>query len=444
MGKLKNLTIGKKLGLGFSLMILFMFLIGFAGYKSSKTIYKDLTDIFSLRLPSIDYLIEADRDLQQLLVAERSMIFAEPDSEVFRNLLADYEENFLQSQERWEKYKVLAVTPEEKEILPIFDTAREEWEKISGKVIDLRQSDTREDSRKALALTLTGASEKFEKMRDQLDRLTNINLELARANQEEANSTYRTMVISILVFTGLGLLFGVGLMWFVGGGTSKILKSVTEKLSRASEQVASGSEQISQSSQQLAEGSSQQAASIEETSSSLEEMSSMTRQNSDNAGMADNLMKEANHIVAESNESMKELTEAMKSISKASEDTFKIIKTIDEIAFQTNLLALNAAVEAARAGEAGAGFAVVADEVRNLAMRAAKAAKNTSDLIETTVKKINGGSELVTRTNEAFGQVTESSSKVSQLIGEIGQNKKNSVDTFFTCLFICCEWVENP
>jgi len=109
----------------------------------------------------------------------------------------------------------------------------------------------------------------------------------------------------------------------------------------------------------------------------------------------------------------------MKDISEASEETQKIVKTIDEIAFQTNLLALNAAVEAARAGEAGAGFAVVADEVRNLAMRAADAAKNTSGMIEGTVKKIKDGSDLVTTTNEAFTEVATSASKVGELVGEI-------------------------
>jgi len=130
-------------------------------------------------------------------------------------------------------------------------------------------------------------------------------------------------------------------------------------------------------------------------------------------------MREANTIVKKAGDSMAELTNSMQAISKASEETSKIIKTIDDIAFQTNLLALNAAVEAARAGEAGAGFAVVADEVRNLAMRAAEAAKNTAELIDGTVKRVNAGSELVSRTNSAFGEVAESTAKATSLVGEI-------------------------
>jgi methyl-accepting chemotaxis protein len=121
---------------------------------------------------------------------------------------------------------------------------------------------------------------------------------------------------------------------------------------------------------------------------------------------------------------MTELTQSMVDISKASDETSKIIKTIDEIAFQTNLLALNAAVEAARAGEAGAGFAVVANEVRNLAMRAAEAAKNTANLIEGTVKKVREGTELVERTNGAFSEVSKSAAKVDDLVSEIAAASK--------------------
>jgi len=210
----------------------------------------------------------------------------------------------------------------------------------------------------------------------------------------------------------------VGVFFFSRSISNPISRAVM-MLTEAADQVATASSQVSSASQSLAEGSAESASAIEETSSSMEEMAAMTRQNADNANQADSLMKDANQIVTRADRSMNELTVSMQDISHASEETSKIIKTIDEIAFQTNLLALNAAVEAARAGEAGAGFAVVADEVRNLAMRAADAAKNTANLIEGTVKRIKEGSDLVGKTNEAFREVTTSAVKVAELVGEI-------------------------
>ena len=235
-------------------------------------------------------------------------------------------------------------------------------------------------------------------------------------NASEAMSTASRTVMTGL---GLALLIGILMAVFITRSITLPIRRVIEALNEGADQVASAAGQVASASQSLAEGSSEQASGIEETSSSLEEMSSMTRQNAENAGQANSLMAETRQVVVQANASMSQLTLSMTDISKASEETFKIIKTIDEIAFQTNLLALNAAVEAARAGAAGAGFAVVADEVRNLAMRAADAAKNTSGMIEETVKKIKSGSGLVTGTNEAFQQVAARSDRVAELIGEI-------------------------
>ncbi|MCP3923101.1 MAG: HAMP domain-containing protein [Desulfobacterales bacterium] len=174
-----------------------------------------------------------------------------------------------------------------------------------------------------------------------------------------------------------------------------------------------------ETSSKVSDAASKQLSALEESSSSLEETSSMVNNNAANAKHADELMSKTNTIVKDAYHAMNNLIESMEEIKKASEDTSKIIKTIDEIAFKTNLLALNAAVEAARAGEAGAGFAVVADEVRNLALSAASAAHDTSEMIEDTVEKVKHGGKLAEETNEAFSIVSESSDKVSSLIADI-------------------------
>lgn len=223
----------------------------------------------------------------------------------------------------------------------------------------------------------------------------------------------------ILSFLVIGLLGCGAVATLLSRAIIRPIRRAIEGLDASSVKVTTASALVSDGSHELAEGTSQQAAAIEETSSSLEEMSSMTRRNAESARQANGLMSETRQVVTQADVSMQKLTESMRQVSQASEETFKIIKTIDEIAFQTNLLALNAAVEAARAGEAGAGFAVVADEVRNLAMRAAEAARNTAQLIEGTVKKIREGSDLVEATSREFTQVTQSSSNAGDLVGEI-------------------------
>ncbi len=243
--------------------------------------------------------------------------------------------------------------------------------------------------------------------------------EIVRLTQKniQKNTKWGDIISLIAGLGGVLLLIITG--FFIARSIDRSLKSAILGLTQSSDKVAIDSTEVASSSQSLAEGASEQAASIEETSSSLEEMSSMTRQNADNANQANRHMEEAHLVIKNAKKSMTELTNSMGEISAASEETGKIIKTIDEIAFQTNLLALNAAVEAARAGEAGAGFAVVADEVRNLALRAAEAARNTSNLIQETQSKVTGGSNLAKQTDSNFHQISDSVSSMVTLVSNI-------------------------
>ena len=202
------------------------------------------------------------------------------------------------------------------------------------------------------------------------------------------------------------------------------LEQALSQVAGSSQQVASASGQISSGSQSLAAGANEQASSLEEVSASLEEMSSMTRQNAENAIQAKNLSGEADQNAKQGTEAMERMSSSILKIKESSDQTAKIVKTIDEIAMQTNLLALNAAVEAARAGEAGRGFAVVAEEVRNLAQRSAQAAKNTADMIGESVKNADDGVKISRDVARSFEQITTSSRKVNDLIAEIAAASK--------------------
>jgi len=202
---------------------------------------------------------------------------------------------------------------------------------------------------------------------------------------------------------------------------TKTLHDAVAEIYGAADHVLTGAKQISTASMELANGSSQQAASVEELNNSIDIIRMLTSQNSSNANSANTLSDKSTTSAKEGNDAMQQMLEAMDGIKTSSNDISQIVKTIQDIAFQTNLLALNASVEAARAGEHGKGFAVVAEEVRNLAARSQKAAEETTELIASSITRVDTGSGIAQTTAQALGIIVDNADEVSGIIRSIAE-----------------------
>ena len=257
------------------------------------------------------------------------------------------------------------------------------------------------------------------KVWESIDAIKQLELDVMEKKIEGVVKTANTQIWVTIVFSLLVMAAVMAICAWMIKGINRSIGTVADSLREGSTQVSGASDQIASASQSLAQGASEQASSLEETSASLEEMSSMTKMTAEHASNADGVMNSTRQAVHDGAVAVQGMEEAMNKIKATALETVKIIKTIDEIAFQTNLLALNAAVEAARAGEAGKGFAVVAEEVRNLARRAADAAHNTGDMLETSQKHAEDGESSVGNLKKVFDRIKEHSEKVATLVTEI-------------------------
>ena len=219
MSFLKNLKIRMKLLLGFGLMIVVICILSATSYTGFGNIDHKLKNIFSIRMPSINLLLEIDRDLQQLLVAERSMIFENAKSEKFASLVKDYEENFKQAEERWEKYKRIEGLPEQDlELIKLYDEAHVAWAPISRSIVDGRTEDTRQGRSLALDLSTGEANKKFETMREYINKLTENSQQDAQTDFESANGTVKRSETVTLVMIVIGILLGIVVAFWTARG----------------------------------------------------------------------------------------------------------------------------------------------------------------------------------------------------------------------------------
>ena len=223
MKTLHDLKTKTKMFGGFAIVLMLLIITGYVGYNSTKHVYACLKNIFHVNLPAIDYLAEADRDLQQLLVAERSMIFADVKSEIFATLVKDYEENLHQAWERLDKFAALPIGEESKKEIAQLNSAWQQWLPLSRQIVDGRKADTREGRRLALDLSLGKARERFESMRAHINTLTELVLRQADSSQASATNIFRSAAIAILLTVGLAVVTGLTIAWLTAGSIVKPL-----------------------------------------------------------------------------------------------------------------------------------------------------------------------------------------------------------------------------
>ncbi|RJP59753.1 MAG: HAMP domain-containing protein [Candidatus Auribacter fodinae] len=423
----KNMKIGNKLFAAFAITGIFMIVIGVTAYINGKNIQKQITEICKTTIPCIDYLIETDRDLQQLLVAERTMIFADASSDLFKELVDEYNTNLQQAEKRWNSFCSLAVADEEKAIISQYNTAKEEWQKVSRQVVDSRASDTREGRRIAIDVTIGEAKAKFEQMRDYLNQLQEINLKMADDAYTTASKAYSKTVFVLLFVTLLAFVAGALAAYLIGksivtsinlvnreisdlahgeGDLTRQLKvdsqdeigqlaqnfnlfmtkwrDIIQSIKNVSASVASFAGKLSETSQTMSKSSQDLAASVHEVSSSVTQM---------NNGVQD----------------------VVKSVETQTASVTETTAAVEEIARNISMVLKSVESQSAAINESTAAVEQLVTSIKQVAQNSLK----VNDIAKDVATKTNTGNKAAKETVEGMKAISESSKKINSIISVI-------------------------
>jgi methyl-accepting chemotaxis protein len=456
MNALRQLNIGKRLGLAFgALAALLLALVAMAWWQmgAMNRATREMADNW---LPSVEQVMAVDVAFTDFRLREFRHVLNTDDQAMaeIEKLLAEDQAAVARHRQDYEK---LISSAEERKLYDEFTAVHQQYMKVHAELMALLRQNKTEEARKLLE---GRGAELYKVAGDKLDALSALNSRGAAADAAASRSTYQTALALLLGTAALAVVVAVALALVVTRSITQplaqavqvtravaegqlgqavqdqardepalllqSLKTMDDSLVRivagvrqGSESIATGSDQIATGSTDLSQRTEEQASALQQTASTMEELGSTVKLNADNARQADDLAKGASSVAEKGGTVVRQVVDTMKGIHDASRRIADITGVIDGIAFQTNILALNAAVEAARAGEQGRGFAVVAGEVRTLAQRSAEAAREIKQLIGQNVERVEQGTQLADTAGSTMEEIVAAVRRVTEIAGEI-------------------------
>ena len=462
--KFLNLTIAKRLGLGFGLVSLFLLLVIALGLTSMRQIQDRMDEATKVNNVETRLAQTMDLTVTERALALRNLILLKEEKEIQIEVarIAEQEKKYAAAQQKLGEMfaKLEGTSSEEKSLLEQIRTQSGLAAPFIQRAAALALEQKQDDAYKLLRYEFRPVQKRWWELLRTLIAVEEKQNSEASSMAEAAYSQARLVMLSIGSLALLTSLLAAVLITRsvtrqlgcepdeaaaiagqIASGNLAVaihtragdkhsllyaMQSMRDSLAQIVQQVHASTETIATAAGQIAMGNldlssrtEQQASTLEQTASSMEELTSTVRINTDHARQANGLAESASDVATKGGAVVAQVVDTMAAIDVSARKIVDIIAVIDGIAFQTNILALNAAVEAARAGEQGRGFAVVATEVRNLAQRSAAAAKEIKDLIGDSVDKVQAGNRLVEQAGSTMHEVVASVRRVTGIMSEM-------------------------